>query len=258
MTWRATVLTLFPGMFPGPLGTALAGRGMERGLWSLEARDIRDASTDRNRRVDDTPFGGGAGMVLRADVVEAACAAAMPEGDPRPLVFLTPRGAPLRQSLVRSLATGPGAVLLCGRYEGVDQRVVEARGMVEVSIGDYVLSGGELAAMVLLDACVRLLPGVMGAAESAEEESFSPSEAGALLEYPHYTRPAEWRGLRVPEVLLSGHHAEVARWRRAQSEAVTRERRPDLLQTEQRRDSAARMPMDTPLQPAATPAFTPS
>ena len=250
MTWRATVLTLFPGMFPGPLGTALAGRGMERGLWSLEARDIRDASTDRNRRVDDTPFGGGAGMVLRPDVVDAACAAAIPEDDARPLVFLTPRGAPLRQSLVRSLASGPGAVLLCGRYEGVDQRVVEARGMIEVSIGDYVLSGGELAAMVLLDACVRLLPGVMGAAESAEEESFSEN----LLEYPHYTRPAEWRGLRVPEVLLSGHHAEVARWRRAQSEAVTRERRPDLLQTEQRRDPAPRMPTDPPLHPAATPA----
>ena len=246
MTWRATVLTLFPGMFPGPLGTSLAGRGLERGLWSLEARDIRAAATDRHRTVDDTPFGGGAGMVLRPDVVDAACAAAMPEDEARPLVFLTPRGAPLRQSLVRELAAGPGAVLLCGRYEGVDQRVVEARGMIEVSVGDYVLSGGEVAALVLLDACVRLLPGVMGAAESAEEESFADN----LLEYPHYTRPAEWRGLRVPEVLLSGHHAEVARWRRAQAEAVTRARRPDLL-TEQRRVPSS---LGAPLHPAATPA----
>ncbi|HEY8614543.1 MAG TPA: tRNA (guanosine(37)-N1)-methyltransferase TrmD [Roseomonas sp.] len=250
MSWNATVLTLFPQMFPGPLGTSLAGRGLERGLWSLEARDIRDVTTDRHRTVDDTPFGGGAGMVLRPDVVDAACAAAMPEGDTRPLVFLTPRGVPLRQKLVRELASGPGLVMLCGRYEGVDQRVVEARGMIEVSIGDYVLSGGEVAAMVLLDACVRLIPGVMGAAESAEEESFSTSERGNLLEYPHYTRPAEWRGLRVPEVLLSGHHAEVARWRRAQSEAATRERRPDLLNTEQGRDPASW----APLHPAASPA----
>ncbi|MBP0447223.1 tRNA (guanosine(37)-N1)-methyltransferase TrmD [Roseomonas sp. SSH11] len=249
MSWRATILTLFPGMFPGPLGTSLAGRGLERGLWSLEARDIREVTTDRHRTVDDTPFGGGAGMVLRPDVVDAACAAAMPEGEARPLVYLTPRGVPLRQSLVRELAAGPGLVLLCGRYEGVDQRVIEARGMIEVSIGDYVLSGGELAAMVLLDACVRLIPGVMGAAESAEEESFSATEGANLLEYPQYTRPAEWRGLRVPEVLLSGHHAEVARWRREQSEAVTRERRPDLL-SEQRRDAAAQ----APLHPAASPA----
>ncbi|MBP0492448.1 tRNA (guanosine(37)-N1)-methyltransferase TrmD [Roseomonas indoligenes] len=246
MSWNATVLTLFPGMFPGPLGTSLAGRAMERGLWSLEARDIRDAATDRHRTVDDTPFGGGAGMVLRPDVVDAAIAAAVPEGDARPLVFLTPRGVPLRQSLVRQLAAGPGVVALCGRYEGVDQRVVEARGMIEVSIGDYVLSGGELAAMVLLDACVRLIPGVMGAAESAEEESFSSN----LLEYPHYTRPAEWRGLRVPEVLLSGHHAEVARWRRERSEAVTRERRPDLLTEQGRPGSTA----GAPLHPAASPA----
>ncbi|MFH5924530.1 tRNA (guanosine(37)-N1)-methyltransferase TrmD [Roseomonas xinghualingensis] len=246
MSWNATVLTLFPGMFPGPLGTSLAGRGLERGLWSLEARDIRDVTTDRHRTVDDTPFGGGAGMVLRPDVVDAACAAAMPEGDTRPLVFLTPRGMPLRQKLVRELAAGSGVVLLCGRYEGVDQRVIEARGMIEVSIGDYVLSGGEVAAMVLLDACVRLIPGVMGAAESAEEESFSSD----LLEYPQYTRPAEWRGRRVPEVLLSGHHAEVARWRKAQAEAVTRERRPDLLNTEQGRDASAR----APLHAAATPA----
>ena len=256
MSWNATVLTLFPGMFPGPLGTSLAGRGMERGLWSLEARDIRAVATGRHRTVDDTPFGGGAGMVLRPDVVDAAVAAAMPEGDARPLVYLTPRGAPLRQSLVRALAAGPGVVALCGRYEGVDQRVIEARGMIEVSIGDYVLSGGELAAMVLLDACVRLIPGVMGAAESAEEESFSSSDGGGLLEYPHYTRPADWRGLRVPEVLLSGHHAEVARWRREQSEAVTRERRPDLLNNAAARhaplsEQAAR---SAPLHPAASPA----
>jgi len=247
MTWRATVLTLFPGMFPGPLGASLAGRGLERGLWSLEARDIRAAATDRHRTVDDTPFGGGAGMVLRPDVVDAAVAAAMPEGDARPLVFLTPRGAPLRQSLVRELAAGPGVVALCGRYEGVDQRVVEARGMVEVSVGDYVLSGGELGAMVLLDACVRLLPGVMGAAESAEEESFS----AGLLEYPHYTRPAEWAGRRVPEVLLSGHHAEVARWRNQQSEAVTRSRRPDLLTHSRNQDQGRAA---APLHPARSPA----
>jgi tRNA (guanine37-N1)-methyltransferase len=251
MSWKATVLTLFPGMFPGPLGTSLAGRGLERGLWSLEARDIRDVATDRHRTVDDTPFGGGAGMVLRPDVVDAACAAAMPEGDTRPLVYFTPRGVPLRQKLVRELAAGPGVVALCGRYEGVDQRVIEARGMIEVSIGDYVLSGGELAAMVLLDACVRLIPGVMGAAESAEEESFSSSEKGNLLEYPHYTRPAEWRGLRVPEVLLSGHHAEVARWRREQSEAVTRERRPDLLTQPSKADQGR---AGAPLHPAASPA----
>jgi tRNA (guanine37-N1)-methyltransferase len=223
--WRATVLTLFPEVFPGPLGASLAGRGLRDGLWRLHALDMRAFGIGRHRSVDDTPFGGGAGMVLRPDVVDAACAAALAEAPDRPLVALTPRGEPLTQSTVRALAAGPGAVLLCGRYEGVDQRVVEARGMREVSVGDYVLSGGETAAMVLLDACVRLLPGVMGAAESADEESFA--EAG-LLEYPHYTRPAEWNGLRVPEVLLSGHHAEVSRWRRAEAERATRERRPDL------------------------------
>ena len=233
MSWRATVLTLFPGMFPGPLGASLAGRALERGVWSLEARDIRAAATDRHRSVDDTPFGGGAGMVMRPDVVDAAVAAAMPPrdgfADERPLVFLTPRGAPLRQDAVRRWASGPGLVLLCGRYEGVDQRVVEARGMEEVSVGDYVLSGGELPAMVFLDACVRLLPGVMGATESGVEESFGEGPDGGLLEYPHNTRPAEWNGRRVPEVLLSGHHAAVAAWRREESEAVTRRRRPDLM-----------------------------
>jgi tRNA (guanine37-N1)-methyltransferase len=225
MTWRATVLTLFPEVFPGPLGASLAGRGLRDGLWRLDALDMRAFGIGRHRSVDDTPFGGGAGMVLRPDVVDAACEAALAGAPGRPLVALTPRGEPLTQPTVREFAAGPGLVLLCGRYEGVDQRVVEARGMREISVGDYVLSGGETAALVLLDACVRLLPGVMGAAESAVEESFA---AGDLLEYPHYTRPAEWKGLRVPEVLLSGHHADVARWRRAEAERATRERRPDL------------------------------
>lgn len=221
MSWRATVLTLFPEMFPGPLGLSLAGRALAGGVWSLEARNIRDAAQDRHRTVDDTPFGGGAGMVLRPDVLDAALAAV---DDGRPLVCLTPRGTPLTQGAVRRYAEGPGVVLLCGRYEGIDQRVIEARGCEEVSIGDYVLSGGELGAMVLLDAAVRLLPGVMGAAESAVEESFG----GSLLEYPHYTRPADWQGRRVPDVLLSGHHGAVAAWRQAEAERITRERRPDL------------------------------
>lgn len=225
--WHAHVLTLFPGMFPGPLGLSLAGKALREGRWALGALDIRDFATDRHRSVDDTPFGGGAGMVMRPDVVDAACAAAIAAGPAdRPLIVLTPRGRPLDQALVREVAAGPGVVLLCGRYEGIDQRVIEARAMWEVSIGDYVLSGGEPAALVLLDACVRLLPGVMGAGEaSAEEESHG---AAGLLEYPHYTRPAEWQGRPVPPVLLSGHHAEVARWRRAEAERITRERRPDL------------------------------
>jgi tRNA (guanine37-N1)-methyltransferase len=221
MTWQATVLTLFPEMFPGPLGASLAGRALARGDWALEARDIRATTTDRHRTVDDTPFGGGAGMVMRPDVVDAALAGC---ADERPRLYLTPRGTKLTQALVRRLVAGPGVVLLCGRYEGVDQRVIEARELLEVSIGDYVLSGGEPAALVLLDACVRLLPGVMGAAASADEESFS----AGLLEYPHYTRPAEWQGRRVPDVLLSGHHAEVAAWRAAEAERITRLRRPDL------------------------------
>ncbi len=221
MSWRATVLTLFPAMFPGPLGQALAGRALTAGLWSLAARDIRDFARGPHRSVDDTPFGGGAGMVLRADVVDAAIAA---EQDGRPLVYLTPRGKPFRQSDAARLASAPGVVLLCGRYEGIDQRVIDARGAEEISIGDFVLSGGEIPAMLLLDACVRLLPGTMGAAESAEEESFS----SGLLEYPHYTRPAEWQGRAVPPVLLSGNHAAIAAWRRAQSETITRLRRPDL------------------------------
>ncbi len=221
MTWRADVLTLFPEMFPGPLGLSLAGRAMERGIWSLGAVDIRGFALDRHRSVDDTPFGGGAGMVMRPDVLDAALASV---ADARPMVVMTPRGRPLTQAVVRDWAGGPGVVLLCGRYEGIDQRVIEARSLTEVSIGDYVLSGGEAAALVVLDACVRLLPGVMGAAESADEESF----ASGLLEYPHYTRPAEWQGRAVPDVLLSGHHGQVAAWRRAQAEQITRERRPDL------------------------------
>jgi tRNA (guanine37-N1)-methyltransferase len=221
MTWRASVLTLFPEMFPGPLAHSLAGRALQSAIWSLHAVNIRDFATDRHRTVDDAPFGGGAGMVLRPDVVDTAIASV---ADDRPLVFLTPRGRRLTQRDVQHYAATPGIVLLCGRYEGVDQRVIEARAMQEVSIGDYVLSGGELAALVLLDAAVRLLPGVMGAAESAADESFSHH----LLEYPHYTRPADWQGRRVPEVLLSGHHAAVAAWRRAEAEHVTRELRPDL------------------------------
>ncbi len=232
MTWRATVLTLFPGMFPGPLGLSLAGRALLGGLWSLDVRDIRAAATDRHRTVDDTPFGGGAGMVMRPDVLDAAIGA----GDGRPLVYLSPRGTPLRQDRVRALAAGPGVTLICGRYEGVDQRVLDSRDVEEVSIGDYVLSGGELPALVLLDACVRLLPGVMGAGASAEEESFS----GHLLEYPHYTRPAEWQGRSVPDVLLSGHHGAIAAWRRDQSEKLTRARRPDLWRAHM--DSAATQP----------------
>lgn len=221
MTWRATVLTLFPDLFPGPLGASLAGRALASGLWSLSTVNIRDHATDRHRTVDDTPFGGGAGMVLRPDIIDAAVAAV---ADDRPILCLTPRGTPFTQQLATTLASGPGAILLAGRYEGIDQRVIDARAMQEISIGDYVLSGGELPALVVLDACVRLLPGVMGTADSAAEESFADN----LLEYPHYTRPADWQGRAVPQVLLSGHHAEVAAWRRAEAERITRQRRPDL------------------------------
>ncbi len=224
MSWRATVLTLFPEMFPGPLGMSLSGRALARGVWSMEAHDLRAHGIGRHRAVDDTPFGGGAGMVLRADVVDAAVSAHVPLHDPRPLVCLTPRGRRLAQRDVRRLAGGPGVVLLCGRYEGIDERVLEARGFEQVSIGDYVLSGGETAALVLLDAVVRLLAGVMGGADSALEESF----ADGLLEYPHYTRPADWLGRAVPHILLSGDHAAIAAWRRAASESDTRARRPDL------------------------------
>jgi tRNA (guanine37-N1)-methyltransferase len=221
MTWRASVLTLFPAMFPGSLGQSLAGRALDSGVWSLDVTNIRDFASDRHRTVDDTPFGGGAGMVLRPDIVDAAVDSV---ADGRPVVCLTPRGRRFTQADAQRFAAGAGVILLCGRYEGIDQRVIEARAMDEISIGDYVLSGGELAALVLLDSIVRLLPGVMGAAESAEDESFS----AGLLEYPHYTRPAEWQGRRVPDVLLSGHHGAVAAWRQAESERITRERRPDL------------------------------
>jgi len=225
MAWTATVLTIFPSMFPGPLGTSLAGRALESGLWSLRTIDIRDFATDRHQTVDDAPFGGGAGMVMRPDVVDAALEAALKTAPPgTPAIYLTPRGRLLDQRRVRELAAVPGVVVLCGRFEGVDQRVIEARQLEEISLGDFVLSGGEPAAITLLDACVRLLPGVIGAEESLTEESF----AAGLLEYPHYTRPQSWCGRAVPEVLLSGHHANVAAWRRAESEKITAERRPDL------------------------------
>jgi tRNA (guanine37-N1)-methyltransferase len=220
--WRATVLSLFPEMFPGPLGVSLAGRALASCLWALEARDIRASATDKHRSVDDTPAGGGPGMVLRADILAAAIDAADAASLPR--LLMSPRGRPLAQSRVRELAAGPGALIVCGRFEGVDQRVIEARGLEEVSIGDYVLSGGEIAAMVLIDACVRLLPGVMGKAESGAEESFSDS----LLEYPQYTRPQAFEGRQIPEILTSGDHAKVAAWRKAEAEALTRARRPDL------------------------------
>jgi len=225
MTWRATVLTIFPEMFPGPLGLSLAGKALADGTWALTVTDIRDFATDKHRSIDDTPAGGGAGMVMRADIAAAAIDAArarMPAE--AATLYLSPRGTPLTQGRARELAAGPGAILLCGRFEGVDQRVLEARQVEEISIGDYVLSGGELAAMVLIDTIVRLLPGVAGNEVSLDEESF----ASGLLEYPHYTRPREWEGLVIPEVLLSGDHARIAKWRRAEAEKITKERRPDL------------------------------
>ena len=221
MTWRADVLTLFPAMFPGPLGESLAGRALDAGIWSCRATDIRGFGLGRHRSVDDTPFGGGAGMVLRPDVLDAAIASV---ADERPLIALTPRGAPLIQARIEQLARGPGVILLCGRFEGIDQRVVDARAAEEISIGDYILSGGEIAALALLDAAIRLLPGVMGAAASAEEESF----AANLLEYPHYTRPAVWAERAVPDVLTSGDHRAIAAWRHAAAAALTQTRRPDL------------------------------
>ncbi|HET7886156.1 MAG TPA: tRNA (guanosine(37)-N1)-methyltransferase TrmD [Bradyrhizobium sp.] len=221
--WRATVLTLFPEMFPGPLGVSLAGKALATGVWALEARDIRASATDRHRSVDDTPAGGGPGMVLRADILAAAIDAANVASN-RPRLLMSPRGQPLTQARVRELAAGPGPLLICGRFEGVDQRVIEARQLEEISVGDYVLSGGEIAAMALIDACVRLLPGVMGKAESASEESFAES----LLEYPQYTRPQSFEERQIPEILTSGDHAKVAAWRRAEAEALTKVRRPDL------------------------------
>ena len=223
MTWRATVLTLFPDMFPGPLGVSLAGKALASGRWALDARDIRDSATDKHRSVDDTPAGGGPGMVLRADVLAAAIDATDSPPD-RPRLLMSPRGRPLTQSRVLELAAGPGPLIVCGRFEGIDQRVIDARDLEEVSIGDYVLSGGEIAALALIDACVRLLPGVMGKPASGTEESFSEG----LLEYPQYTRPQVFEGRTIPEILTSGDHAKVEAWRRAEAEALTRARRPDL------------------------------
>jgi tRNA (guanine37-N1)-methyltransferase len=219
--WTATILTLFPEMFPGPLGHSLAGKALADGLWRLETVDIRGFARDKHRSVDDAPFGGGPGMVLRPDVVDAAI-----EGTarPGPLIHLSPRGVPLDQARIKELASGPGVRLLCGRFEGVDQRVIEARGIEELSLGDFVLSGGEPAALALIDACVRLLPGVIGDAKALDEESF----AAGLLEYPHYTRPQTWQGIAVPEVLVSGHHDMIRQWRKAEAELATRKRRPDL------------------------------
>jgi len=222
VTWRADVLTLFPAMFPGPLGQSLAGRALDAGRWSLGAHDIRDHGIGRHRAVDDTPCGGGAGMVLRPDVIDAALA---PFSDGRPAIYLSARGTPFDQAMAGELAAGPGVVLLCGRFEGVDQRVIDARKLREISVGDYVLSGGEPAGLVLLDACVRLLPGVMGSEASAAEESFGDG----LLEYPQYTRPVEWNGRAVPPVLLSGDHGAIAAWRHTERLRVTRARRPDLV-----------------------------
>jgi tRNA (guanine37-N1)-methyltransferase len=220
--WRATVLSIFPEMFPGPLGRSIAGKALEKSLWSFEAVDIRDFALDKHRMVDDTPAGGGPGMVMRADVVARAIDAV--GNDPRPRLLMSPRGTPLTQARVAALAQGPGAVIVCGRFEGIDERVIDGRGLEEISIGDYLLSGGEIAALVVIDACVRLLPGVMGKEASGLEESF----AEGLLEYPHYTRPQVWEGRPIPEVLTSGDHGKVAAWRRAQAEKLTLVRRPDL------------------------------
>lgn len=225
MSFHASVLTILPDMFPGPLAASLSGTALREGLWRLDTHDIRAHGMGRHRSVDDTPAGGGAGMVLRADVVAACLDEGVAKDDPRPKLLMSPRGAPLTQARVRDWAAGSGVVIVCGRFEGVDERVIEARGLQEVSIGDYVLSGGEIAAMVLLDACIRLIPGVMGKITSGEDESF---EQG-LLEYPHYTKPREWEGRPIPDVLLSGNHALINQWRKEQARALTRLRRPDLL-----------------------------
>jgi tRNA (guanine37-N1)-methyltransferase len=224
--FAATVLTLFPSMFPGPLGQSLAGEALARGLWSLDARDIREHGRGRHRAVDDTPAGGGPGMVMRADVLAASLDAAVSQDDRRPRLIMSPRGRSFTQGRARQWSEGPGLVVVCPRFEGVDERIIEARGLTEVSIGDYVLSGGEIAALAILDACVRLIPGVMGKEGSGAEESFE----NGLLEYPHYTRPREWEARAIPDVLLSGDHAKIAAWRRAEAERITRERRPDLTE----------------------------
>jgi tRNA (guanine37-N1)-methyltransferase len=221
-SWSATVLTLFPEMFPGPLGLSLPGKALEKNLWSLEVRDIRDHGIGKHRTVDDTPAGGGPGMVMRADVAAAAIDAVPHRG--RPLIYLSPRGAPLTQARVRALAEGPGAIVLCGRFEGLDQRVIDARAIEEISLGDFVLAGGEIAAMALIEASVRLIPGVLGAADSTLEESF----AAGLLEYPQFTRPQSFEDRPIPEILTQGNHKEIAQWRHDQAKALTRARRPDL------------------------------
>jgi tRNA (guanine37-N1)-methyltransferase len=231
--WRVSVLTIFPEMFPGPLAFSLAGKAIGAGVWSVETHDIRDHATDKHRSVDDTPAGGGPGMVMRADVIARALDAAAPAPDTRPRLLMSARGTPLTQQRAEALARGNGVVLVCGRFEGVDERVIEGRKLEEISMGDYVLSGGEIAAFALLDVCVRLLPGVMGKQASAEEESFTQG----LLEYPQYTRPQLWDGRAIPEILTSGDHAKIAAWRREQAERLTRERRPDLWATHQRRRS---------------------
>jgi len=233
MTWRATVLTIFPEMLPGPLAHSLAGKALSAGIWQLETVDIRDFARDKHRSVDDAPFGGGPGMIMRPDVVDAAIAGT---GEVGPLIHLSPRGKPLDQERVRGLAAGPGVRLLCGRFEGVDERVLEARTVEEVSLGDFVLSGGEPAAIALIDSCVRLLPGVVGCTETLAEESF----AEGLLEYPQYTRPQVWQGRAVPEVLVSGYHRRIAEWRRAEAERLTRERRTDLWRRYVARQTPAR------------------
>ena len=234
--WRASILTIFPDMFPGPLGQSLAGKALASGIWSLDAIDIRSAATDVHRTVDDTPTGGGPGMVMKADVLARALDAI--PADPRPRLLMSARGKPLTQSRVAEFARGPGAVILCGRFEGVDERLIDARGLEEVSLGDFVLSGGEIAALALLDACVRLLPGVMGKEASGVEESF----ADGLLEYPQYTRPALFEGEPIPEVLTSGDHAKVAAWRRSEAERLTKERRPDLWAAYQARKGPQNRP----------------
>ena len=223
--FQVDILTLFPDMFPGTLGFSLAGDALLKNIWSLKVHDIREHGIGKHRTVDDSPAGGGAGMVLRADVLAAAIDQAIMPDDPRPRLLMSPRGTPLTQMRVRELASGPGAVILCGRFEAVDERLISARNFEEISVGDYILSGGEPASIVLLDACIRLLPGVMGKESSGEDESFE----GGLLEYPHYTRPREWEGRNIPDILLSGDHKKIAEWRRAESERLTAERRPDLL-----------------------------
>ena len=225
MSWRADIITLFPELFPGPLGASVIGRGLGEGLWSLNTTQLRDFATDKHRTVDDTPAGGGPGMVLKPDILASAIDAVSPPGDARPRLLMSPRGAPLTQAKVRDLAAGPGAVIVCGRFEGVDQRVIDARHLEEVSVGDYVLAGGEVAAMVLIEAIVRLIPGVLGAADSHADESFE----NGLLEYPQYTRPQSFEGHDIPAMLISGNHAGVEKWRREASKTLTRSRRPDLL-----------------------------